>query len=79
LKTGRIGCTETSVTTNQRCVTSQKREGLIETAAEAHMGQRIYELNTECLFLRMNDIEKKRNQKQGTKRDIALFNNDVDC
>jgi hypothetical protein len=27
----------------------------------------------------MNDIEKKRNQKQGTKRDIALFNNDVDC
>jgi len=35
LKMGPIGCTETSVTTNLRCVTSQKSEDIIYTAAEA--------------------------------------------
>jgi hypothetical protein len=32
---GQIGCTETSETYNQHCVTSQKSEDLIYTAAEA--------------------------------------------
>jgi hypothetical protein len=35
LTIGLIGCTETSVTTNQRRVTPQKSEDLIYTAAEA--------------------------------------------
>jgi hypothetical protein len=35
LKTGQVACPETSVTTRQCCVTSQKSEDLISTAAEA--------------------------------------------
>ena len=35
LKMRPIGCPETSVTTSQRCVTCQKNEGLIHTAAES--------------------------------------------
>ena len=32
---GAIGCPETSVTTNLRCVKSQKNEDLVYTVAEA--------------------------------------------
>ena len=35
LKIGPIGCLETSVNTNLRCITSQRSEYLIYTAAEA--------------------------------------------
>jgi hypothetical protein len=35
LKMGPMGCIETSVTTSLRCVTSQKSEDIVYTAAEA--------------------------------------------
>ena len=35
LKMGPIGCTETSVTTSLRCVTSQKSEDIVYTAGES--------------------------------------------
>jgi hypothetical protein len=35
VKLGPTGCPETSVTIKKRCVTSQKSEGLVYTAAEA--------------------------------------------
>jgi len=45
LKMGPIGCPETSLTTNQRCVTFQKKDDLIYTAAEAWNCA-----NNRCLF-----------------------------
>ena len=48
---GLIGCTETSVTINLPCVTPQKSEDLIYTAAEAwHRTSKVFSNSTIVAF-----------------------------
>ena len=80
---GQIGCPETSVNTNLRCVTSHKDEELIYIVVEAwnHVTFLIFAYNIIALYLKkfpagqqeQNRLGFKGNQKQtGTSHDARL-------